>query len=116
MTKQVALALDLALVVLFSIIGVLSHSESLVSRLAPVVWPFLVACAVAWLILLWRHRPVGTLAAGVFVWLCTALGGLGLRAAAGGGTQTAFIIVTLVVTGIFLVGWRLLLRKKLVGI
>ncbi|MEL4505813.1 DUF3054 domain-containing protein [Luteococcus sp. H138] len=113
MTKQVVLAIDLALVVLFSIIGVLSHSESLLSRLIPVVWPFLVACAIAWLIMLWRKRPVGTLGAGVFVWLVTAWGGLALRAATGGGTQTAFIVVTTVVTGLFLVGWRLLLSKKL---
>jgi len=113
MTKQVVMAVDVALVVVFSIIGVLSHSESLASRLVPVMWPFLVACLVAWAIMLLRHRPVGTIGAGVFVWLVTAFGGLALRAAAGGGTQFAFMVVTTVVTGLFLVGWRALFRKKL---
>ncbi|GAB2470933.1 DUF3054 domain-containing protein [Luteococcus sediminum] len=116
MTKQVALAIDMVLVVVFSIIGVLSHDGDLANRLVPVAWPFLLACAVAWAILLLRRRPVGTVMAGVFVWLVTAWGGLALRAAVGGGTAFAFMVVTTVVTGLFLVGWRLIFRKKLAGL
>ena len=33
-----------------------------------------------------------------------------LRAATGGGTATAFVIVALCFLGLFLVGWRLLAR------
>lgn len=113
MPKQLVLAVDVALVMLFALIGVLSHHESLASRWATVVWPFLVACLVAWAVLLWRRRPVGTVGSGVFVWLVTAWGGLALRVAAGGGFAVSFGIVTTVVTGIFLLGWRLLLRRRL---
>ncbi|WP_420175003.1 DUF3054 domain-containing protein [Luteococcus sp. OSA5] len=113
MSKQVVLAVDLVLVVIFSIMGVLSHSGSLVERLIPVAWPFLTACMVAWAILLLRRRDVGSLASGVFVWLVTVVGGLSLRVAAGSTAATAFIIVTAVTLALFLIGWRLLLRKKL---
>lgn len=115
MPKQTALVVDLALVCLFAAIGVLSHHESLTARWPVVVWPFLVACLVAWAVLLVRKRPVGTLDAGVFVWLVTAWGGLALRVAGGGGFQLSFGIVTTMFTGLFLLGWRALLGRRVQG-
>ena len=113
MPKQTALLVDLALVSLFALIGVLSHHESVTARWPIAVWPFLTACLVAWAILLIRKRPVMTLAGGIFIWLVTAWGGLGLRVATGGGFQVSFGIVATVVTGLFLHGWRLLMRRHL---
>lgn len=110
------MAVDLVLVVVFSIMGVLSHDGNLLDRLLPVSAPFLVACLVAWAILLLRRRPVGGLAAGVFVWLITVVGGLSLRVATGSTAATAFIIVTATTLALFLIGWRLLFRKKLSGV
>lgn len=116
MTKQIALAVDAVLVMLFAAIGVLSHHEPFMHRWPIAVWPFLLALLVAWAVLLVRRRPVGTLASGVFVWLVTAWGGLAVRVAAGGGFAVSFAIVATVVTGVFLLGWRLAARKALVGI
>lgn len=113
MTKQLALAIDLVLVAVFAAIGVLSHHENLATRWPVAVWPFLVACLVAWAVLLLRHRPVGGMAGGVFIWLVTAWGGLALRAASHQGVALSFCIVATVVTGIFLLGWRLLARRRL---
>lgn len=113
MSKQVVMGIDLVLVVLFAAIGRASHDENILSGLVRTAWPFLVACLVAWAILLLRRRPVGTLAAGVFVWLITAWGGLALRMATGTSAAASFWVVATVALGLFLVGWRLLARGRL---
>jgi hypothetical protein len=52
------------------------------------------------------------------VWILAAGGGMILRVATGGGFAVAFLVVTLIVLAIFLVGWRAIaalvaaLRKK----
>jgi hypothetical protein len=43
-------------------------------------------------------------------WLATVAVGMALRVAFGQGTAVAFIIVALGFLGLFLLGWRLLLR------
>ena len=113
MPKQTAVLVDLVLVSIFAMIGVLSHHESLASRWPIAVWPFLTACLVAWAIMLVRKRPVLTLGAGIFTWLTTAWGGLAIRyASTGGDFKISFAIVTTVVLGLFLVGWRLLAGRR----
>lgn len=111
MTKQVALALDLLLVVVFAAIGRASHREDVLTGLVATAWPFVVACLVGWAILLLRRRPVGSVASGIFLWLVTAWGGLGLRMATGTSAAPAFWVVTTIAVGLFLVGWRLLARR-----
>ncbi|GAA1393289.1 DUF3054 domain-containing protein [Luteococcus peritonei] len=112
MTKQVALAIDLVLVVVFAALGRASHQENIFAGLVHTAWPFLVACMVGWAILLLRRRPALTVASGVFLWLVTAWGGLALRMATGTSARVPFWIVTTVVLGLFLVGWRLLARRR----
>jgi len=46
---------------------------------------------------------------GVVVWLSTELVGMLLRVLTGDGTAWSFVLVSLVVLGVFLVGYRLVL-------
>ena len=98
-------ALDAALVLAFATIGRLSHGESL-AGLGETYWPFLVALIIGWLLLrAWRH-PVSIVWTGLGVWIVTVAGGLLLRLASGQGVQVSFAIVTTIVLGVFLLGWR----------
>ncbi|WP_348536130.1 DUF3054 family protein [Mobilicoccus caccae] len=71
--------------------------------------PFLLGGVVGWLI--WwavrRSAPTG-LVGGVVVWLSTVVVGMIVRQLTDQGTATAFVIVSLVVTGVLLLGWRAL--------
>ncbi|WP_434969819.1 DUF3054 domain-containing protein [Microbacterium sp. bgisy207] len=105
-----ALAIDVALVVVFAAIGRASHGEDVIGvdglGLAQTSWPFLVSLLAGWLAMrLWRF-PLAILGAGVAVWLYTVIGGMLLRAISGQGVQTAFVIVASIVLALFLVGWR----------
>ncbi|KRF24946.1 DUF3054 domain-containing protein [Phycicoccus sp. Soil803] len=103
----VALVVDLAFVLLFATIGRLSHEEGAsVTGVLGVAWPFAVALLVGWLV---AHRRSGwpvRMPGSATVWLVTAVLGLVLRVATGGGFAWSFGVVTLVVLGLFLVGWR----------
>lgn len=104
-----ALALDAVLVVVFAAIGMVQHHGGFTALgLLETAWPFLAALAVGWVATLaWRGpaRPVRT---GLPVWLVTVAGGMLLRAATGGGTAMAFVIVAAVTLLVLLVGWRLI--------
>lgn len=113
MQKTTVLLVDLVLVVVFAAIGRASHDENVFAGLAKTALPFLVACGIAWAILLLRRRPVGTMASGVFIWLVTAWGGLALRMASGTSARWPFWIVATVALGVLLLGWRAVMRKKL---
>lgn len=112
-----AFIVDAVLVLVFAMIGRASHGESVAGFLLT-AWPFLVALlvghAVAALLPARPRRP-WSLAWGAVVWLVTVVGGLILRVVAGDTAQIAFIIVTTLVLGVFLVGWRAvaaLLRRR----
>ena len=81
MRKPTAVLIDLALILLFALIGRASHHESLMPRhVFATAMPFLVACLVAWAVILVRRREyLGLVGAGIYVWLTTWLGGLALR-------------------------------------
>jgi hypothetical protein len=104
----VAFALDACLVLVFATVGRSSHEESVtVAGVLGVAWPFLVALVCGWAVArarsgTWPVRVRGS----VVVWLLTAVGGLLLRVLSGGGFAWSFGVVTLLVLGIFLVGWR----------
>ena len=100
-------ALDAALVLAFAAIGRLSHGESL-AGLGVTYWPFLGGLIIGWLLLrAWRH-PRRIVWTGVGIWIATVAGGLLLRLASGQGVQLSFAIVTTIVLGLFLFGWRAL--------
>ncbi len=102
-----AAALDAALVLVFVLIGRASHNEGLAGVLST-WWPFLVGLTIGWLVgRAWRH-PHAIVWTGLVIWLFTAVGGLAVRALVGQGVQPSFAIVTMLVLGAFVLGWRLL--------
>jgi len=121
-----AVALDIVWVLVFVVIGRASHAkgESL-GGIASTAWPFLAGLGAGWLALslAWHRglpgsgdraaRPLpvfGVLPAGLVAWLATVVIGMTLRVVSGQGTAVAFIAVALAFLGLFLLGWRLLLR------
>jgi hypothetical protein len=106
-----ALAFDVALVVVFVLIGRRSHEESgALLGLARTAWPFLAGLAAGWLVARAWRRPLQLWPGGVVVWLVTVALGMVLRVVSGQGTAFSFVVVTLVVLAVFLLGWRALLR------
>ncbi|MET0954383.1 MAG: DUF3054 domain-containing protein [Cryobacterium sp.] len=108
-----AAGLDAALLLLFVLIGRASHGESLLGVLIT-WWPFLAGLAVGWLVTrAWRH-PLRIRWTGLGVVAVTVAVGLLLRVASGQGVQLSFVIVTVAVISVFLLGWRaigLLVRR-----
>jgi hypothetical protein len=118
-SARLAVVLDVACVLVFVIIGRASHGEGL-TGVASTAWPFLAGLAGGWLATAglagqpwqpWRPwRPFGLWPAGVGAWLGTVALGMLFRVVSGQGTAPAFIGVALAFLGLFLLGWRLLVR------
>ena len=105
-----ALAADVVLVVVFVLIGRRSHEESgAVLGLLRTAWPFLVGLGAGWLAVRAWRRPVRVWPEGVVVWLVTVALAMVLRAVSGQGVAFSFLVVTLVVLALFLLGWRAVL-------
>jgi hypothetical protein len=105
--RVVALLLDAAFVVLFAALGRASHAEGVTAAgVASVAWPFLVALGLGWVTAGAMGRWPVRLPGSATVWLVTVVVGLALRVATGGGFAVSFGVVTLLVLGLFLVGWR----------
>ena len=103
-----AFAFDTLAIVLFVAIGRRSHDEqgNLLIGAAKVAAPFLLALLISWIITRATTDPC-SLRTGALIWIPTVVIGLLLRKLIfDGGTATAFVIVTAVVLGIFLQGWR----------
>ena len=101
-----ALVADVACVLFFAIVGRSSHGESTdLAGVLQTAWPFL-AGYLAGLALSrgWRRplsRPVG-----LVVWVSTVALGMVLRLATGAGVPVSFVVVTTLVLGALLLGWR----------
>lgn len=105
-----ALAADLLLVLVFTLIGRRSHGEANeVAGLLGTFWPFAVGVVLGWAAARAWRSPLGVWPSGVVVWAVTVALGMLLRIASGQGVQWSFVIVTTVVLGAFLLGWRALL-------
>lgn len=111
-----AIALDICCVLAFVIIGRASHAHGeTLGGVASTAWPFLAGLAIGWL---GAGRAGAGRAAGqrlrvrqgVIIWLATVAVGMILRVIAGQGTAVAFIAVALAFLGLFLLGWRMLVR------
>jgi peptidoglycan/LPS O-acetylase OafA/YrhL len=106
-TVLLAAVADVALVLVFVAIGRRSHDEdSALIGFATTAWPFLAGVAVGWAAALVWRRPLVVWPSGVVVWVSAVVLGMLLRLASGQGVQLSFVIVTAVVLGVFLVGWR----------
>ena len=107
MGRIAAILADLALVVVFVIIGRASHDEALdfdgVQRTA---LPFLAGTLMAWIGFLLKKHSGLTLVNGVFVWAMTTVLGILFRLLLGDTADPAFIAVAAVVLAAFLIGWR----------
>ncbi|MEC5184552.1 uncharacterized membrane protein YhaH (DUF805 family) [Cryobacterium sp. MP_3.1] len=102
---SLAAGLDAAMLLLFVVIGRASHGEGLWGVLVT-WWPFLAGLVVAWLVLTARRTPLRIVWTGVGVWLITVAVAMLLRVVSGQGVQLSFVIVTFLVLGVFLLGWR----------
>jgi hypothetical protein len=112
-----AAVIDVVLLVLFALIGRVSHGEGLTPwTLWVTAYPFLAGWAIAYVTSGAWSRPLAIWPTGVVAWILTVFVGMVIRVASGQGVEDgnpvplSFLIVATVVTGVFLLGWRLVLR------
>ncbi len=101
------LVADLVLVAIFAALGRNAHEQSPWGALET-AWPFLVGALVGWIIIRANRRPAALFPTGVVVWLSAEIIGMLLRMVTGQGTALAFVLVSLGVLGVFLLGYRLI--------
>ena len=105
-----ALGADALLVIVFSVLGTLSHNGALtIVNLARVAWPFLAGLVLAHLVLrAWRVEPWRFWPHGVFIVAITVVTAMLLRTLTGAGTALPFVLVSFAVNALFLLGWRII--------
>ena len=103
-----ALAIDVAAVLIFATAGRRSHDDGTgLAQLASVSAPFLIGVAVAWAAVPPVRRDPLAWRSGIVVWVGTVALGLALRRFAWDrSTALSFAIVTTIVLGALIVGWR----------
>jgi hypothetical protein len=108
----IAGAADIAAILLFVAIGRRNHHEgTAVDGIVTVAAPFLIALVVGWIAARAWARPMQVETAFI-IWPVTVALGMVLRHFAfDRGTALAFIIVATLFTGVFLVGWRLVVDR-----
>lgn len=111
MHRRVALAVaaDVLSILLFVIMGRRNHNESnsAIGEVIEVAAPFLIALALGWFAQRLWTNPV-RVQRGIILWLITVTFGLILRRSMfERGTAVSFMIVTTLVLGVLLVGWRI---------
>lgn len=101
---------DLVAVIVFVIIGRASHGEGILGLLNT-LWPFAVGLLIGHVLalVLGQRETRSNRWVGVIVWVSTVVVGMVLRAVSGQGVQLSFVIVTVLVLGAFLLGWRFVL-------
>lgn len=112
-----AAAVDVVLIVLFAVIGRSSHGEAASALgLWTTAYPFLAGWAIGYVSSGAWARPLRYWPTAVVLWVLTVFIGLAIRVATGQGDvdgnplPISFVIVTTVVLGAFLFGWRALAR------
>jgi hypothetical protein len=113
---ELAIGLDVFVVVLFVAIGRRTHDEgSAFAGVIKTALPFLLGLGAAWVAVRAWRRPTAVLT-GLAIWPLTVLIGMILRRTAfDSGTATAFVVVATLFLGAGLVGWRWvagLLRRR----
>jgi hypothetical protein len=98
---------DIASIVVFVAIGRASHAEGVtLGGLTATAWPFLAGLALGWVVFrVWR-APSAIVWKGLGLWAVTVVAGLLLRVLGGDGAAPGFVIVTCVVLGLLMLGWR----------
>lgn len=109
MQRILPVGLDLLIVVVFALVGRLSHArEWSLTGLGETAWPFLVACLLGWGVVLLLGAEGYRMKTALIVWLVTVLGGIALRLNTDNTADPAFFAVTAGVLGAAFFGWRLL--------
>jgi Protein of unknown function (DUF3054) len=106
-----SVALDCCGVLAFVIIGrhAHEHGDSL-AGIWQTAWPFLAGLAVGLAAVRSWRAPLAIVPSGLGAWLGAAGAGMAIRVLAGQGTAAAFIGVALAFLGLFLLGWRVVVR------
>ena len=111
MRAALSLLADACCVLIFVVIGRASHSDGeTLAGLASTAWPFLAGLACGEVAARAWRQPLALVPAGVGAWLGAVVVGQALRVLAGQGTALAFIVVSLLFLGLFLLGWRVAVR------
>ena len=114
MRAALAIVADACCVLAFVVIGRASHGDGeTVAGIASTAWPFLAGLACGEVAARAWRQPLALVPAGAGAWLGTVLIGQALRVLAGQGTAPAFVVVSLLFLGFFLLGWRLAARWAL---
>ena len=105
---------DVAAIIVFVAIGRRNHHEGeAVDGILTVAAPFLIALAVGWIVARAWARPMQVESAFI-IWPVTVAVGMVLRNLVfDRGTALPFIIVATLVTGVFLVGWRMVAARAM---
>lgn len=110
MARLLALVADLALVILFVVIGRATHGGALdLEGLQRTGLPFLAGTLMAWVGFMLKRQTGLTLRNGLIVWAMTLVLGLTFRLLIGDTAEIAFVIVAALVLAAFLIGWRFIL-------
>jgi hypothetical protein len=115
MTRRawIALAIDVAAVIVFVAIGRRSHDESgsVIAGALRVATPFLIGLGAGWLVARAWQGPMAVPSGG-WIWATTVIVGLVLRRTVfDRGVAFAFVLVATITLAIFVVGWRLVARQ-----
>jgi len=108
----IAAAADIVCILVFVTLGRRNHDEGeTVDGILTVAAPFLIALVLGWIAARAWTRPM-EVEAGFIIWPVTVAVGMVLRHFVfDRGTALPFIIVATIVTGVFLVGWRLVAAR-----
>ena len=106
------LSLDLTSVIVFVAAGRSSHGEdSSASGFLQTAGPFLIGLAVGWVIMrAWRRPEAISIGVGVLA-ATVAVGMLLRRLVFDDGTAVSFVLVAAAFLTLFLIGWRVLVRR-----
>ena len=111
MRAALGILADVCCVLVFVVIGRASHhAGGTPAGVVSTSWPFLAGLAAGELVTRAWRRPSALVPTGIGVWLATVALGQALRVLSGQGTAPAFVIVSLLFLGLFLLGWRLVAR------
>ena len=105
-TTVLSFVIDALLVLVFVLIGRATHDDDPLLGALVTYWPFFVALVIGWVVARAWKNPFAVLRSGLPIWVATVAIGMLLRVLSGQGVQVSFVIVTSVVLGVFLLGWR----------
>lgn len=109
MPRPLAILIDLTLVIIFAVIGRMSHGETLdTDGIIRTGSPFFAATLITVILMTLRRVRLESLRSGFLVWGLTLGLGMIFRVLIGDGTQPAFVVVAGLFLALFLIGWRAL--------